>query len=89
MRKVKNILTGVLLLVVMALPASAAAKNKYLSGEAVSKMQVKKLISGKQDAIKRVATTFDFYTDSIYDVYVTPDFVTMIKFEPDALFALP
>ena len=83
MRKVKNILTGVLLLAVMALPASAAAKNKYLSGEAVSKMQVKKLISGKQDAIKRVATTFDFYTDSIYDVYVTPDFVTMIKFEPD------
>jgi len=32
-------------------------------------MQIKKLISGKQDAIKRVATTFDYYSDSIYVKY--------------------
>ena len=83
MQKFKNILTGILLTIMVALQASATAKNNFLSDEAVSKMQVKKLISGKQDAIKRVATTFDFYTDSIYDIYVTPDFVTMIKFEPE------
>ena len=79
---IKKILTGVILATIMTVPANAAAKNKFLSDDAVSKMQVKKLISGKQDAMKRVATTFDYYADSIYDVYVTPDFVTMIKFEP-------
>ena len=78
---VKKVLKA-MLVVAVAFQATAAAKNNFLSEEAVSKMQVKKLISGKQDAIKRVATTFDFYTDSIYDIYVTPDFVTMIKFDP-------
>ena len=58
-------------------------KENFLSQESISKMQIKKLISGKQDAIKRVATTFDYYPDSIYDIYVTPDFVTMIKFDPE------
>ena len=78
---VKKVLKA-MLMVAIVFQATAAAKNNFLSEEAVSKMQVKKLISGKQDAIKRVATTFDFYTDSIYDIYVTPDFVTMIKFDP-------
>ena len=78
---VKKVLKA-MLVVAVAFQATAAAKNNFLSEEAVSKMQVKKLISGKQDAIKRVATTFDIYTDSIYDIYVTPDFVTMIKFDP-------
>lgn len=82
MEVIRNILKGILLMTI-AFQASAAAKNNFLSDEAVSKMQVKKLISGKQDAMKRVATTFDFYADSIYDVYVTPDFVTMIKFDPE------
>ena len=79
---VKKVLKA-MLMVAIGFKATAAAKNNFLSEEAVSKMQVKKLISGKQDAIKRVATTFDFYTDSIYDIYVTPDFVTMIKFDPE------
>ena len=79
---VKKVLKA-MLMVAIVFQATAAAKNNFLSEEAVSKMQVKKLISGKQDAIKRVATTFDFYTDSIYDIYVTPDFVTMIKFDPE------
>ncbi|WP_158612469.1 TrbG/VirB9 family P-type conjugative transfer protein [Leptotrichia sp. OH3620_COT-345] len=83
MKKFKNILTGILIILGVGFHGNAVAKNNFLSDEAISKMQVKKLISGKQDAIKRVATTFDFYTDSIYDVYVTPDFVTMIKFEPE------
>ena len=65
---VKKVLKA-MLVVAVAFQATAAAKNNFLSEEAVSKMQVKKLISGKQDAIKRVATTFDFYTDSIYDIY--------------------
>ena len=79
---VKKVLKAILMIAIV-FQATAAAKNNFLSEEAVSKMQVKKLISGKQDAIKRVATTFDFYTDSIYDIYVTPDFVTMIKFDPE------
>lgn len=82
MEVIKKVLRGMLLAAIV-FQANAAAKNNFLSDEAVSKMQIKKLISGKQDAIKRVATTFDFYTDSIYDIYVTPDFVTMIKFDPE------
>lgn len=43
----------------------------------------KKLLSGKKDAIKKISTKFDYYNDSIYEVYSTPDFMTVIKFNSD------
>lgn len=54
-----------------------------LEDETVSKLKIKKIVSGKKDAMKRVTSTFDFFTDSIYDVFVTPDFTTMIKLDPE------
>ena len=42
---VKKVLKA-MLVVAVAFQATAAAKNNFLSEEAVSKMQVKKLISG-------------------------------------------
>lgn len=62
--------------------SSFAATNDNVPEETNVKMQVKQIISGKQQAIKRVKATFDFYSDSIYDVYVTPDFQTVLKLDP-------
>ncbi len=82
--KINKILIKALIFLVFGIFVQAEEnKENFLSQESISKMQIKKLISGKQDAIKRVATTFDYYSDSIYDIYVTPDFVTMIKFDPE------
>ena len=82
--KINKILIKALIFLIFEIFIQAEEnKENFLSQESISKMQIKKLISGKQDAIKRVATTFDYYSDSIYDIYVTPDFVTMIKFDPE------
>ena len=62
--------------------STTESRQNILTEDSAAKLQVKKIISGKQDAIKRVSSSFDFYTDSIYDIYVTPDFVTMIKLDP-------
>lgn len=43
----------------------------------------KKLISGKRDALSKVSTKFDYYNDSIYEIFTTPDFITTIKLNPD------
>lgn len=43
----------------------------------------KKLLSGKQEAIKRVSTSFEYFNDSIYEIFSTPDFITTVKFNPD------
>ena len=82
--KINKILIKALIFLIFGIFIQAEEnKENFLSQESISKMQIKKLISGKQDAIKRVATTFDYYSDSIYDIYVTPDFVTMIMFDPE------
>lgn len=43
----------------------------------------KKLLSGKKEAIKRVSTSFEYYNDSIYEIFSTPDFISIVKFNPD------
>lgn len=63
--------------------ATNKSKVEMLNGEASQKLQYKEIISGKQQAIKRVKATFDYYSDSIYDIYVTPDFQTVVKLDPD------
>ena len=79
-------MTIALMCTAMAIPMMGAtnkSKQNFLSDESASKLQVKKIISGKQEAIKRVSASFDYYTDSVYDIYVTPDFVTRIKLDPE------
>ena len=78
-------MTIALMCTALAIPMMGATnKSKQnLSDESASKLQVKKIISGKQEAIKRVSASFDYYTDSVYDIYVTPDFVTRIKLDPE------
>lgn len=43
----------------------------------------KRMMSGKIDAIKRVSTRFEYYNDSVYEVFTTPDFISTIKFKED------
>ena len=84
--KFKKQIITIAMVAAAAIPAPAAvnkSKQNILSEESASKLQVKKIISGKQDALKRVSATYDFFADSIYDIYVTPDFVTMIKLDPE------
>lgn len=84
--KLKKQIITIAMVAAAAIPAPAAvnkSKQNILSEESASKLQVKKIISGKQDALKRVSATYDFFADSIYDIYVTPDFVTMIKLDPE------
>ena len=79
-------MTIALMCTALAIPMMGAtnkSKQNFLSDESASKLQVKKIISGKQEAIKRVSASFDYYTDSVYDIYVTPDFVTRIKLDPE------
>ena len=84
--KIKKIFFMGMTVAALGLPVFGAtnqSKQNILSDDSASKLQIKKIISGKQDAMKRVSSTFDYYTDSIYDIYVTPDFVTMIKLDPE------
>lgn len=84
--KVKKGILVVTTATMIGLPVFGAtnqSKQNFLSDDSASKLQVKKIISGKQDAIKRVSSSFDYYTDSVYDIYVTPDFVTRIKLDPE------
>ena len=84
--KVKKGILVVITTAMIGLPVFGAtnqSKQNFLSDDSASKLQVKKIISGKQDAIKRVSSSFDYYTDSVYDIYVTPDFVTRIKLDPE------
>ena len=81
----KKLMTAVML-IVTGLPlmgATNVSKQNFLSEDSASKLQVKKIISGKQEAMKRVSASFDYYTDSVYDIYVTPDFITRIKLDPE------
>ena len=79
-------MTIALMCTAMAIPMMGAtnkSKQNFLSDESALKLQVKQIISGKQEAINRVSASFDYYTDSVYDIYVTPDFVTRIKLDPE------
>jgi conjugal transfer protein trbG/virB9/cagX len=83
--KMKKQLTIALTCATMALPifgATNQSRQNFLSNDSASKLQVKKIISGKQEALKRVSASFDYYTDAVYDIYVTPDFITRIKLDP-------
>lgn len=59
-----------------------ASIQKSLNSREMS-LSDKKLLSGKKEAIRRVSTSFEYYNDSIYEVFSTPDFMTIIKFNPD------
>lgn len=78
----KTLVAGSMVLAMNSFATTNKPKIELLGEETVSKMQTKQIISGKQSAIKRVKATFDYYTDSIYDVYVTPDFQTVLKLDP-------
>ena len=54
----------------------------------VTKKEVKKntssnIITGKQEAVKRTSTIFNYAEDNVYEIYTKADFITTIKLEAD------
>lgn len=41
------------------------------------------IITGKQEAIKRTSTIFNYAEDNVYEIYTKADFITTIKLEAD------
>lgn len=78
-----TILAGTLLSTTPAI-ANDGGKGKVV----VTKKEVKKntssnIITGKQEAVKRTSTIFNYAEDNVYEIYTKADFITTIKLEAD------
>lgn len=78
-----TILAGTLLSTTPAM-ANDGGKGKVV----VTKKEVKKntssnIITGKQEAVKRTSTIFNYAEDNVYEIYTKADFITTIKLEAD------
>ena len=78
-----TILAGILLSTTPAM-ANDGGKGKVV----VTKKEVKKntssnIITGKQEAVKRTSTIFNYAEDNVYEIYTKADFITTIKLEAD------
>lgn len=78
-----TILAGTLLSATPAM-ANDGGKGKVV----VTKKEVKKntssnIITGKQEAVKRTSTIFNYAEDNVYEIYTKADFITTIKLEAD------
>lgn len=78
-----TILAGTLLSTIPAM-ANDGGKGKVV----VTKKEVKKntssnIITGKQEAVKRTSTIFNYAEDNVYEIYTKADFITTIKLEAD------
>ena len=78
-----TILAGTLLSTTPAM-ANDGGKGKVV----VTKKETKKntssnIITGKQEAVKRTSTIFNYAEDNVYEIYTKADFITTIKLEAD------
>ena len=78
-----TILAGTLLSTTPAM-ANDGGKGKVV----VTKKEVKKntssnIITGKQEAVKRTSTIFNYAEDNVYEIYTKADFITTSKLEAD------
>lgn len=78
-----TILAGTLLSTTPAM-ANDGGKGKVV----VTKKEIKKntssnIITGKQEAVKRTSTIFNYAEDNVYEIYTKADFITTIKLEAD------
>ena len=69
---------------VYANDGATKAKGKVIvTKKEMPKSNSANIITGKQEAIKRTSTIFNYAEDNVYEIYTKADFITTIKLEAD------
>lgn len=84
----RTLLTAIILAGTLLSTTPAMANDGGKGKVVVTKKEVKKntssnIITGKQEAVKRTSTIFNYAEDNVYEIYTKADFITTIKLEAD------
>ena len=84
----RTLITATILAGTLSSTTPAIANDGGKGKVVVTKKEVKKntssnIITGKQEAVKRTSTIFNYAEDNVYEIYTKADFITTIKLEAD------
>lgn len=85
----KTLITGMTMLA-LSIPTLAndgvvTKQVEKVTEEFSLKAETPKFITGKQDAIKKIASKFNYYQDAMYEIFVSDLYLTRIELAPDEI----